>query len=479
MKWCFLVNNVDLLMEFSGKLAAQALNEGDEVVLVFNSKMAEYIKRKYFPKSVKVISKVDWLVKNYKKDQKAFKNIFWKDFFPTFERKHNLLNLNYENSKDIVSQLYQFFDFLFKDENPDIVVNEAPANIFTNIAYHFCEKYNKNYLGFIGSRFDDKIDIYDKKHTCSLYKKTFEDLTDDNILKTEKQFAENFIKDFISHKKLLSYMDFQASLSSSTGFLRYLKREVKMMPYWSKYVLNHLHFGKFDYESETGFKYKLFYPVRSIIRKFRSAFFNKKFDYLSDDDEFFLYPLHFHPEASTLVQATYFSDQLNTIKNIAFSLPFPYKLYVKEHPASVGTRPANFYKEIRKLPNAVLISPEENVENLVKKSTGVVTLTSTIGIEAALAGKRVYVLGDVFYTYHPLCVKVTGFEDLRQKIDDDAAINKSIENLKEKNIRFVLSYFKNTVSGSILDASKKEDTNNYPQIYRYIKNMFFKINEQN
>lgn len=477
MKWCFLVNNIDLMMEFLGKLENKALERGDESVLVFNSKMAEYTKRNFFNENSKVISKVDWLAENYKKDYKDFRGISWKEFLPTFERKSEYINLNYENSVEIVSQLCQFFDFLFKTEKPDVLINEAPANIFNLIAYHFCRKYNAAYLGVIGSKFQGRIDIYDKTHTCSLYEKHFKDISSESIPDRQKQFAEKFIQDFTSHHTLPPYMDFQYSFSRSKGLERYIKRIVKLSPYFSKYLSNRNFFKNFDYESESFLKYNLLYLWRSFKRQLRKVYF--KSQYKKDDNEgkFFLYPLHFHPEASTLVLAAYFSDQLNTIKNIAFSLPFPYRLYVKEHPVAIGTRVDSFYRGIKKLPNVVLISSNENNKELIEKSEGVITLTSTVGMEAALLGKPVYVLGDVFYQYHPLARKVKSFEELKQKINDNLISHNTVENLKAINHRFVISYFRNTIPGDVVEALKEKDANDYGEIYRSIKKIFSKIHE--
>ena len=91
MKWCFLINNIDLMIEFFGKLSHQIQEGGDECLLIFNSKISEYRKRKFFPSDsfsgIKTISKIDWLIKNYKEDKTDFNDISWKEFFPTFERK--------------------------------------------------------------------------------------------------------------------------------------------------------------------------------------------------------------------------------------------------------------------------------------------------------------------------------------------------------------------------------------------------------
>ena len=480
MKWCFLINNIDLMVEFFGKLSHQIQEEGDECLLIFNSKISEYRKRKFFSSDfspgIKTISKVDWLIKNYKEEKTDFNDVSWKEFFPTFERKSQYLKLDYSNSVKIVAQLCQFLKFVFETEKPDVVINEAPANIFTEIAYHLCKKYNIVYIGFTGSRINGRLDFYDLEHTCSNYEKTFREIKDIGISENERKFAIDFIKNFISHKQLPSYMDFQIKNIQSgkiNRIKRYIKEEQQMFFLWIRYIFERKQFALFDYESRAVFKWILSRPWFSFKKRFRLLLQKSIFDRLNENDKFFLFPLHLQPESSTSVHATYFCDQLNAIKNIAFALPFPYKLYVKEHPSAVGTRTRNFYKEIKKLPNTVLVSSYEDVENLVKKSQGIVTLTSTLGMEAALAGKPTYVLGNVFYTYHPLCRKVNSFEELREKIRED--LNKPIiKDLENINIRFIISYFRNTIEGDVNENIKQNDANNYKAIYQGVKKMFLK-----
>lgn len=481
MKYCFLINYVDLIMEFFGKLSHQIQKEGDECLLVFNSKISEYEKRKFFSAdcfpSIKTISKVDWLIKNYEEKQTDFNDVSWKEFFPTFERKSHDLKFDYNNSVEIVSQLYQFLKFVFETEKPDVVINEAPANIFTEIAYHLCKKYNIAYLGFTGSKINGRLDFYDLEHTCSKYEKTFKEMKDIDISESERKFAVDFIKNFVSHKQLPPYVDFQIKNIKSgkiNRIKRYIKEEQQIFFLWIRYIFEGKQFALFDYESRAVFKWILFRPWFSFKKNFRILLQKNIFDYLDDNDKFFLFPLHLQPESSTSVLATYFCNQLNTIKNIAFALPFPYKLYVKEHPSAVGTRTRNFYKEIKKLPNAVLVSSCENVENLVKRSQGIVTLTSTIGMEAALAGKPTYVLGNVFYAYHPFCRRVNNFEELREKIREDLA-KPIIEDLESINIRFIISYFRNTIKGNVDENIIQNDTNNYQKIYQDIRCLFLKI----
>lgn len=470
MRWCFLLSFPPFLMEFLGKLSYRIVKEGDGCILAADSKIAEYGKKKRFSPDVKILSKVDWCLENYKKNQKEFGNLSWKEFFPDFDR-FKLFKFGYNNSVEMVSQFYQFINFLFQKEKPDILIYEPPSGAIAELFYYFCKKNNITYFGLVPSKFEGRIDVYDLEHTDSKYEKTFREIK--NISGEERSFAQNFIKNFLSHKQLPSYMKYHNTYYNQIGRLKnYLKRAVEIYQPWLKYFLKRKYFKSFDYKSEIEFKYDFRYPKKVLTRRLKFLFQKNIYDSLDDNDKFFLFPLQSQPEYSTLILARYFSDQVNTIKNAAFSLPFPYKLYVKEHPIVQGDRPRNFYRKIKQIPNVVLVSPYENVENLIKKSQGVITLTSTVGMEAALAGKPVYVLGDVFYSYHPWCRKVNGFEELKQRIEADLNRESFPGDLENVNLRFIISYFRNTIAGDIAAASSKNDTNDYQAIYQDIKRMF-------
>jgi hypothetical protein len=474
MKYCFLVTGAPYLMEFLGKFSDAILKEGDECLLVANGKMAEFEKLKYFSKRAKIISKVDWCIANYKPDKKEFGRLSWREFFMTFDR-FNLDGQSYDRSINLVNQVYQFFEFIFKEEKPDVIISEPPSDLFDEIAYYFSRKNNKPYLGFIASRFNRRIDIYDLETDCSKFKKTFDNLKITDIKKQEKEFSDDFVVNFISHKQLPPYV-----LASKIHFSQmelvnhYWRRIRERGKPILKYFASRSKYKNFDYEGEAVSRRSPFAFLIAQRKKFR-IFLQKRLFKNPGDESFFVFPLHFQPEASTLVQATYYVNQLNTIKNIAFSLPLPYKLYVKEHPGAVGTRQSGFYRELKKTPNVVLISPASNVEELIKKSAGVITLTSTLGLEAAFSGKTVYVLGDIFYAYHPCCRKVINFSDLKNKLQEDIlkrADNINLKELKEINARFIISYFKNTVEGNIAEASTSNDSNDYQKIYQDIKHLF-------
>ena len=149
--------------------------------------------------------------------------------------------------------------------------------------------------------------------------------------------------------------------------------------------------------------------VRSkIFDLFHSRIFNR----VNETESYYLFPLHLQPEASTLMMAPYYVNQVATIENIAKSLPGNAYLYVKEHTSSYGKHSLDFYKQIKKIPNVRLLSPNESIKELIKKSICPIVLTSTVGWEALLIGKPVVVLGEVFYKKSGLVYTPNNFSEL-------------------------------------------------------------------
>jgi len=476
MKWCFLVNSASLLPIFFGKLAKEIVKTGDDCLVILSSKYAEYDKKRFFPNEIKFISAIDWIVNNHREKEREFYGLSWKEFFPLFYR-NRWGNVDYNKSIRITLQHIQFFKFILEKEKPDIIISESPSGLFHEVAYHFCKRNNTPYLGMESSKFDDRMDIYDTKYlTCSKYGKTFNQLSDNDISSEEKKYVQKFIKEFISHKTSVLADDIQLNKVHFSQFgivIHYIKRLKDMSGILLKYLIKRKAFKDFDCESESVVKTALSAPFRMEKRQLKILLQKNVFSKLgAEDEKFFFYPLQLQPESSTSVCATYYYDQLNTVKNIAFALPFPYRLFVKEHPASVGLRSESFYNELKKLPNVVLIGPGESVQELIRRSDGVIVLTSTVGMEAALVGKPVYVFGKVYYSHHPFCRKVSSFEELKEKIEEDAENRNDVDlsGLENINNRFIVAHFRNTIQGTIPLAAIGEDTNNYKQILIDLKN---------
>jgi hypothetical protein len=140
--------------------------------------------------------------------------------------------------------------------------------------------------------------------------------------------------------------------------------------------------------------------VRRVAR-IRGAKLLKVFEQPVDGEKYVLYPIHFQPEASTLVQAPMYLDQLALIQDIARSLPIGHRLYVKEHLSNRGRRPLEFYNAIRAIPSVRLLGPDANTWALIQNASAVAVITGTMGWEALFFDKPVITFGDVFYNAVP------------------------------------------------------------------------------
>jgi len=160
-------------------------------------------------------------------------------------------------------------------------------------------------------------------------------------------------------------------------------------------------------------------PILDMKRKLVRRFVNKNFlRDIENAPSFIYFPLHSEPERALSIAAPYFTNQIEIITNVARSIPIDYLLYVKDHPVMdvKGGRNIEFYKELMKLPNVQLIHPSITHDELIKKSSLVITIAGTGGMEAAIYGKPSIVFLDTLYSSLPSVYGLKEIEDLPNAI---------------------------------------------------------------
>jgi hypothetical protein len=144
--------------------------------------------------------------------------------------------------------------------------------------------------------------------------------------------------------------------------------------------------------------------VRQRLRRMariRVAELTRRFEDVDSSEKYVVYPIHFQPEASTLVQAPMYLDQLSLIQDIARSLPIGYRLYVKEHLSNRGRRPIAFYDAIAAIPSVRLLGPDVDTWSLIRGASAISVITGTMGWEGLLFGKPVITFGSVWFNALP------------------------------------------------------------------------------
>jgi hypothetical protein len=135
---------------------------------------------------------------------------------------------------------------------------------------------------------------------------------------------------------------------------------------------------------------------------------------------YIVFPLHVSPEATLLGSVPELADQFWLIKNISMNLPFGVGLYVKDHPSQpVGHGlDFGFYRRLQSLPNVRLIKSDVNLSQMLNNQCclAVAVINGTVGLEAALMKRPVFVFGKAIYGYADCFLKPKDFEEFYQQV---------------------------------------------------------------
>jgi CDP-glycerol glycerophosphotransferase (TagB/SpsB family) len=137
------------------------------------------------------------------------------------------------------------------------------------------------------------------------------------------------------------------------------------------------------------------------------------------DEKFIFFPLHYIDDAQIVIRAPEYYNQFSLLEILANSLPYGYKLYVKEHPSLIGAFPfSEIRRLLRKCPNVRMINPLFHPHKLIRWAQAVCTINSTTGFEAMLFKKPLLVFGKTYYRDAGFSINVTELGSLPDKIRD-------------------------------------------------------------
>jgi len=189
-------------------------------------------------------------------------------------------------------------------------------------------------------------------------------------------------------------------------------------------------------------------PPRIILRDHfagkRYRKFMEEFNYypLEKLGKFVYFPLQMQPEATIEVMAPYFSNQIETARLVAQSLPDDHTLAVKEHPAMVGRRSSSYIEKIARTPNVKLIDYRVSPHLILQKASLVVSPSSTTIVEAAFYRVPAIQLGNLGTTLKlPNAFKHTDLTTLSRKIKELLETKFDGAAYEEKLLNFVTAAF--------------------------------------
>lgn len=307
--------------------------------------------------------------------------------------------------RQIPGLLASFFAHVFEAERPCAVLYEQVSNSFAIAAHQESVRAGVPFCSVCPSRIGGRIEVSltgafeDHRTVAAIQARA----ADGAISSASYQIAADFIRTI--DQQVPDYMKGQAAgqaLAQLSLRRKYLRMDKFRLVYRSwKYRTRYREDCRLAYQHGDPVLLSLAYVKRAIRRRLRSSRVAGFYRTEVQDEPFLLYPLHSHPEASTSVLAPDFLDEFSVIRSIAFRLPVGVRLYVKEHPSAIAAQPTWFYRQLATLPNVQLLAAHLPVKALIRRSRGVVCITSTLGFEAAVLNKPVIALGDVLYGYFP------------------------------------------------------------------------------
>lgn len=326
-----------------------------------------------------------------------------------------------EYQKKMLVYTFLFYEDLFKKGVTHYFTTGIAYN-YNLVSYEVSKRFDIKHVSFYGTRigsgtsisldvsntFDEVLDLYSQFE--------LDKVTEDMHLS---------IREFVNKPKQPLYMKNAINASTIKGVFitEFFKR-------FNKFYLKNKH--KYDLFTRNPFELSAF-KLKKIVKAKKINFSHDSiFEKSNFSEEYFIFPLHMQPEASTLILSPFQVDQKAAIINISKVLPLNTMLYVKEHKSALGQNNLSFYKELKKYPNIKLISYKENMFELIKNSKGTINLSSTVGFESLFLKKPSIVLGNVFYNDSGLTFKVKSYFELEQVIKK---VNTEIFNVE--------SYFEN------------------------------------
>lgn len=342
------------------------------------------------------------------------------------------------------SALLSFFEKIISERNIQYVLYENVSNTFSHLAWTVCQQNNLKYIGVGGSRLPGRFSISSDPLNDNAAYEIFEKIHAGSMKIPEGVLT--WCDDYLNNIEHVVPDYMKINGLDNTGLLRkYFKMEtLYKVKKTARFVFNDSY-----YSFQTGnpfFTYLCLFK-RNVYRKIKLQFLKNYYDEVVEGEDYLLYPMHFHPESSTSILSGSYLDEYEVIRNIAFNLPEGVKLYVKDHISAWGYPSIEFYRKLKKLPNVRVLHPNAPTKVLIKKSLAVITLTSTVGYEALLLGKKVFLFGRVFYGFHKNVVKVTSpveiFNVFLSHLNDDTIVE------REYSLQFLASYYLSTYQGSL------------------------------
>ena len=347
------------------------------------------------------------------------------EYLSKFEKKYNIQLSKIVFSERLFSEFNEFYKFqtneilrileleckffeqVLDEVKPDFVLMFTPYLHQQLLFFKLCKAKEIETLELGNTRFDSAVIGFR-----------------DEIKKYEQFVMEDPVRNFQELKDyfLKNYMLKSVHLTHHAGLKRSelsLNNKLSMALQYFIFTNDENMKNNFGYFGRNKTKVFFNYLNNEIKVKKRKKFIDENFHYKLMDDKYILLPLLTEAQSSLLIDSPLQNDQIEIIKKISKAIPIDYKLIVKEHPMSRlrSWRSVDTYKQIMEIPRVILLHPDVNIQEIIKKISLVITISSNVALDALFSEKPAMMFAENHISVIPSIYKIKNILELPESIE--------------------------------------------------------------
>jgi hypothetical protein len=282
---------------------------------------------------------------------------------------------------------------------PNFIISVERCTLPTNVLYEIARVQKTTFLSIIPARLGSRwilVDDFGYGISQSRQKYISANYSDESNILLAKTAIEKLLENkssayfSIAHKIKIEFENQESSYSKI--FLKDIRLFLGRV-YGRIFIQPKERLVKSKRLSENFIKLSIYEAKLISLKLIKSVFPKLWGGDIPQQLNYFLWALHARPEGSVSVLGDG-KDEIEELLKVAQFVPDGYCLVVKENPGMFGTRSFGFYRRLKKVNKIKLVDPFSVTENLIKNSLGVIGISGTILIEAAMHDKPSCALGN-------------------------------------------------------------------------------------
>lgn len=356
-------------------------------------------------------------------------------------------SFTHEEMLSILQVALERLEGLLSRVKPNVILSLDPVNFGEYLLYLFAAYKGIPMLFFRSTKIKNYVAFDEGIFGCSPHiHKLFQEYKRGDFSDQWKKEANNYLdkteKEDIRYEGMIPIPSKKKGSRPKNNYaftlMRGIKSEIDYLLWYRNDISVRGIWGPFFYK-------RFIFPFKAKLYNWRYGSGYVTMDQLEMIDYAF-YPLQSEPEIASLIWGKSYMNQIETIRNIARSLPVGTKLLVKEHPRSLGYRSSRYYKKILEIPNVLLIHPDTEVRPIIKNARIVITIAGFVAFEAVIYRVPAIMLGGP----RPFCILpdsmiryVNSINDLAFKIED---LMKNYEYKRKHLVDYIAAMMRGSVA---------------------------------